>query len=166
MNCVVCGVPLSATGIHYANAWEASLRQHPCCSPACGQQFDPNLHWMPAAAPAALADELAREPIEHAKRRLRDGDDSGLVARDLLSAGVAPWMVRRALLSGAMTAVTSDRLTGSWNSFFGHLLGRSLLIGDPKRGVADPGAVLDGNATVDAWEQRFGTRMSTKPERR
>jgi hypothetical protein len=159
MRCVVCGKEVVAETAQYSDAWEASLRQHPCCSRECCGQFKPDVHWMPYAAPALLSDDEAAERMAFGTKRLRDGDGPGLVARDLLIAGVPSWMVRRALLGAAMAATKSDKLTRSWNAFGlagGLLSGLGVFVRDRNRGVADASVVLSGNETVDAWEAHFG----------
>ena len=165
MRCVVCGKEVPDGGPTYANAWEASLKLHPCCSPTCSSAFNPDVHWIPAMRPAELSEPAAAEVMERGKRRIRQGDAPNLVARDLLLAGLAPWMVRRALLGAAAAAVSSKRRTGGLNlfglfTFF--TFGRGHFVHDPSSGLTDPRAALDGAREVDAWEAHFGLPRSSE----
>lgn len=157
MSCVVCGGEVLEA--QYANAWEASLKQHPCCSRACCEAFDPDVHWFPVVLPEALDEEEAARRVELGKRRIRQGDAPRLVARDLLLAGVPPWMVRRSLLGAAADAVSSDRTTSRWNLWGAVttlLTGHGVLVGDRDRGLTNAGEALDGSSEIDAWERHFG----------
>ena len=119
------------------------------------------MHWLPVEAPALLDDDAAAKRMETGKLRIKQGDGPKFVARDLLLAGVPPWMVRRALLGAAASAVSSDKTTGSWNGLGGltrWLFGRSLLMYDANRGHTDATETLGGADEVDAWEQHFASR--------
>lgn len=158
MRCAVCLQPMSPEQARYANAWERSLKQHPCCSESCCGKFDANTHWYPLELPPALDDEAAGKLMEVGKSRIRKGDGPGFVARDLLLTGMPPWMVRRTLLGAAAAAVSSDGRTGGWNLLntltFG-ILGQGVFVHDRNRGLTDATDTLDGAAQVDAWEQHF-----------
>ena len=52
LRCVVCDRAIGPQGPQYANAWERTRKRLPCCSPACAQAFDPDVHWIPAVLPA------------------------------------------------------------------------------------------------------------------
>ena len=163
MLCVVCRKALDPAGARYANAWEASLKQHPCCSDACCGKFDVDVHWFPVALPAALADDAAARFMEVGKGRIRKGDAPALVTRDLLVAGVPPWMVRRALYGAVQAAATSDRQTKGWNlgAMLSTLfLGHGVFTHDSKRGLTSVRATLDGASEIDAWEEHFGLARS------
>lgn len=161
MHCVICGRPV--VDVQYANAWEASLKQHPCCSRECAAKFDPDVHWFPAEPPTPLDDAAASRLMERGETRLKQGDAPHIVARDQLLAGMPPWMVRRTLLGAAASAVASDKKTSGWNIFGARtlaVLGVGVFVGDRNRGLADAGQVLDGSSQVDAWEDHFGIARS------
>jgi hypothetical protein len=157
VKCAVCQGEIRDA--QYANAWESSLKLHACCSRECCARFDPDAHWFPNHPPTALDDVAAAAVMEQGKFRIQQGDSPRIVARDLLIAGLAPWMVRRSLLGAAAAAVASDRAT-SGGSLLGAisalLFGQGLLVGDRNRGMTDASEALDGSAQVDAWETHFG----------
>lgn len=159
VKCVVCGSSITAGREQYSNAWESSLAQHPCCREACCESFDPTVHWLPVRAPALVEEAEADRLIRSVQRRLSEGEQPGLVARDLLLAGVPPWRVRATLVGAAAKAKGSDRMTGSLNMFAwlqASLTGGFSLFGDPKRGKANVGKLLDANQDIEDWIDRFG----------
>jgi len=164
MRCVVCGSAVEGDRALYANAWEASLKQHPCCSSTCSGRFKSDIHWMPAAIPKPLSDTAAADFMEVGKRRIRQGDSPKVVARDLLLSGVPPWMTRRALLGAAQAAASSDKVTRGWNlngalTFISGGIG--VFLHDRKRGLTNVAETLDGGAQVDVWEDHFGLPRSS-----
>src|SRR5258706_15631270 len=63
-NCVVCSAPIEAGAAVYSNLWEESLKQHPCCSKKCAQDFKVTVHWMPFDPPAVLVGRHAEACFE------------------------------------------------------------------------------------------------------
>jgi hypothetical protein len=119
---------------------------------------------LPSKAPALLSDDDASKRVVHGKDRLKIGESPRIVARDLLLAGVPPWMVRRALFGVAATVASSDKSTKRWN-VFGFLswmfLGAGVFVGDRRRGLADPSEVVGGTDEIDRWEENFGVQTSS-----
>lgn len=146
--CVVCGARAEAA--HWANAWERSLGVHPCCSDACAKQFDPDRHWMPSLAPRPLDDAQASDAVARGKARMAKGDDAGPVARDLLMAGVPPWMVRNAVIAAGARARRSARELAMLPLL---TLGAFFAPRTTDHDATTGHAALDA---VAAWERRFG----------
>ncbi|MFK8001955.1 MAG: hypothetical protein AB8H86_20330 [Polyangiales bacterium] len=154
MLCVVCGGTLDETQTLYANSWESALGQRGCCSAACVSSFDADRYWM---ASNKLQSINAREQdrlLASAKVSLKNGDSGAVVARDLLLAGVSPYLTRNAV-AGASMAGASSRRTAGWLSAMS-FLGGSLWLSRDKRA----GGFGDANADISAWEARFGSADS------
>src|SRR5690349_15940271 len=97
-SCVVCGAALAdAAAARYANDWERVRKRYPCCGDACATAFDPDVHWLPAAAPAATDDAETERLGGVMRRRLADGDSPRVVTREMLLAGVAISAIRKQL---------------------------------------------------------------------
>ncbi len=152
MHCVVCGEARTL----YANAWESALGQRGCCSEVCVASFDADRHWNPSAKPAPITAREQDKLIASAKASLRNGDSGAVVARDLLLAGVSPYLTRNAV-AGAAMAGASSRRTAGWLSVMS-ALGGSLWLSRDKRN----GSFGDANADIAAWEIRFGSMDSAK----
>lgn len=161
--CIVCGVSFDGRE-HFANAWEASLGAHPCCSDRCARAFDPDTHWMPLAAPVELSDADAAPLVANAQRRLGGGEDPNLVARDLLLAGVVPWQVRR-IVGGAAIKASQARGSFALPNWLGALsvlaTGQGTFFGGTSDRVDVRKAAQSGRV-VDEWEARFGKAPRTE----
>jgi hypothetical protein len=151
MQCVVCGAALSSGQEHFSNAWEASLKQHACCSRECAGRFHPDVHWMPSRAPEALDEDETDRQLNLAKKRLKQGDGPGVLARELLLAGLEPWIIRNALHGAGMAARANERTARSLSLMT--FLGGSRWLSRDKR---DPAAIPDAMTDIEAWEARFG----------
>ena len=147
MLCVVCGQTVGAP--LFANAWEESLRLRACCSEACVDAFDPDVHWIPSVAPTLLDDDETDRTLDLGKARLRDGDDAGVVAKDLLIAGVESWIVRKALAGEGIAREQSKRTARAFSLM--NVLGGTIWLSRDRRR-----RVRTGFDVVDEWEQRFG----------
>jgi hypothetical protein len=148
--CVVCGTTVAIDAALYANAWERSLKQHPCCSESCTARFDAGVHWLPAVAPAVASDDEANRFLHAGKLRVRAGDGPGLVARDLLIAGVPPWMVRNMLVGEGVSAAkakSTGRLLSAMTGFAGLLWGST--------DVRDSRAIAGAHDVIEEWTARF-----------
>jgi hypothetical protein len=154
--CVVCGARLEVA--HWPNAWEKSVGVRPCCSDRCAKGFDADRHWMPSEAPALLSDDAASIAVASAKARMARGDDADPVARDLLLAGVPPWMVRNAVVAAGARASRGVRELAMLPIL---TLGRVFVSrsGDTKH---DPSSGGDALASIAAWEARFGAGEGEK----
>lgn len=139
----------------YPNSWESSLGQRACCSTACVGSFDADLHWIPSRKPPPIDAREQDKLIAAAKVRLRNGDIDGVVARDLLLAGVSPYLTRNAV-AGASMAGAASRRTAGWLSAMS-FLGGSLWLSRDKR----IGSFGDANADIAEWEERFGSAESS-----
>jgi len=149
MRCAVCGGSVDGEP-RYGNAWEKSLAIRACCGAECVAAFDVDVHWIPSDAPEPVSDDDSLRLVTGARQRLRDGESPSLVARDLLIAGVAPWVVRR-MLDAAGIAAAASRATAGQLSLMTLLGG----IGWVSRDRRDPRATVGAHADVDAWEQTF-----------
>lgn len=154
MLCVVCGLTLDAKRTLYANSWESALGQRGCCSDACVASFDADQHWMPSKKPAPIAASERDRLLTNARISLRNGDAGAVVARDLLLAGVSPYLTRNAVAGASMAGAASRRAAG-WLSAMS-FLGGSLWLSRDKR----TGSFGDANADIAAWEARFGSADS------
>jgi hypothetical protein len=156
MTCVVCGA--SVVEPHYANAWEKVRKLYPCCSSACSARFDPDTHWLPAAAPAPAAGPEAARLLGVARDRVRAGDKPTIVVRDLLLAGVGLPGVRKLLLDAEIAAKSTDRVVTQLNIIS---VIRALFRGPmrmrmhERRDRQDPEALRAAVADLDAWRARF-----------
>lgn len=160
--CIVCGVSFDGRE-HFANAWEASLGAHPCCSDRCAGAFDPDTHWMPLAAPVELSDPDAAPFVANAQRRLGGGEDPNLVARDLLLAGVVPWQVRRIVGGAAIKAsraAAPSRCPTGWARSLCSRQARAPFGSTSDR--VDVRKAAQSGSVVDEWEARFGKAPRTE----
>jgi hypothetical protein len=171
----VCGAQIAAGREVYTNLWEASLKQHPCCSRACAGKFHVDVHWIPPALPTPLEDPRSLERRrEAALSRLHRGETPASVVRDLLLAGVAPAGVREILqrvISDLECPPEDDAMRSSqritfWTGLFGLLVAAFSGIfyvagsgsGRQTASNADARAVTEAQRIVDAWERHFGSR--------
>lgn len=150
MLCVVCGETLDASRALYANSWESALGQRGCCSDVCVASFDADLHWIPSRKPPPIDADAQDKLLASAKVSLRNGDTGAVVARDLLLAGVSPYLTRNAVAGASMAGAASRRTAGLLSAF--SVLGGSLWLSRDKR----TGSFGDTNADIAEWEKRFG----------
>ncbi|MFT5357916.1 MAG: hypothetical protein ACI9KE_005153 [Polyangiales bacterium] len=151
MLCVVCGEGLSPKRTLYANSWESALGQRGCCSDICVASFDADRHWIPSRKPPPIDAGEQDKLLASAKVSLRNGDAGAVVARDLLLAGVSPYLTRNAV-AGASMAGAASRRTAGWLSALS-FLGGGLWLSRDKR----TGSFGDANAIIAEWEERFGS---------
>lgn len=85
--CVVCGAVIGDTAV-FPNAWEATVKQRVCCSAACKDRFDLDVHWLPSRLPPPASPMDEGRLTSEAQRRLARGDAPVPIARELLCAGV------------------------------------------------------------------------------
>jgi hypothetical protein len=154
MHCVVCERPIQEP--QYANPFEKIRRLYPCCSAACAQRFDPDVHWLPANAPARLETGDQQRMLRLLEERLAQGDRPTIVVRDMLIAGCAPDRLRF-LLAKASTESTQHHAAAQRKTFLGMIGG--LFTGKYRfaesRDKRDPKLVDAAVASIDAWEQRY-----------
>lgn len=84
--CVVCRETTSIDAGFFPNMWEATVKQRVCCSKACVETFNADIHWIPSTLPLPTEKESAL--IAEASRRVAKGDSLPPLVRELLSAGV------------------------------------------------------------------------------
>lgn len=154
MACVVCNLPLSET--HFANSWEKARKLYPCCSAACAQSFDPDIHWLPSAHPECVDHHDEARLVGAARERLRAGDRPSIVVRDLLIAGVGPDGVRKVLRTAGASAdadaKTARRLNVvAWVSLL--LGGRAWWFVGSER--MDPKLIRAAEADIERWTRHF-----------
>ncbi len=151
---MVCGGAIEAP--RFANAWEKSRGAFPCCSEACATRFDPDVHWLPARAPAPLDDAEARRLISIASRRLARGDLPRVVVREMLLAGVPVAPLRGALIEGRAATAAAERSARRWSiaGFVFAAFGASLRLAE-SRDPRDLAALDEGAAQLDRWQARF-----------
>ena len=149
--CVVCSGPVTTPV--WPNAWERAEGRRPCCSENCRSAFHPDRHWMPSEKPAELGEEAVDTMIYAAKARMKQGDEASPVARDLLIAGVPPWMVRNAVVDAGGRARRAQALGAAslWMTFGGWIAGSTRERHDPSKG-------RDALEDVAQWIARFGER--------
>lgn len=149
--CVVCG-ELVVRPV-WPNEWERIQRTRALCSVACGRVYDADRHWLPSRAPASVSEDEASRLIAAARDRMRAGTDARPVARELLAAGVPPWMVKNVVVSAAARARTYERWAGAMAVFtLGHW--RAAASGERH----DPGSGGDALADVETWLVRFAAK--------
>jgi len=106
---------------------------------------------MPSQAPTPLDEDETARLLERAKSRLRQGDSPAVMARELLLAGMEPWIIRNALHGAGMAAAANQR-TARALSLMTSLGGLRWLSRDKR----DPRAIPNAQADIEAWEARFG----------
>jgi len=137
VTCVVCGSPIAGEPC-FANSYERIRGLYACCSSACSARFDPDRHWIPAAAPKPLDDrELAR--LSRVLRdRLANGDRPVVVVREMLVAGVSPQRVRLALADDHRPRASPYKLLGVFAI-------------PRRRAKRDPRAIAAAIAAIAEW---------------
>lgn len=168
--CVVCGAACASE--HYASTWERTRRRYPCCSPACAQRFDPDVHWIPARFPGPADDEEVGRLLGVGRRRLADGDRPLLVTRELLLAGLPPGRVRGLIieLGGRADRERQAARRGAVAAALVSVL--SLLVGllvfwrarsSSASRLAAPGEADAAYAAIEAWCQAIGAPAGEPP---
>ncbi len=157
MRCVVCDGDISEA--QYANPYEKIRKLYPCCSAACAQTFDPDVHWMPAALPKPLDDADSVRMMRVLEERLAAGDSPIVVVRDILIAGIPPSRIR-ATLARASTESAASHAAAEKRTFLGVIGGLftgrySFAHSTDKR---DPKLLDAAVKSVDTWEQRYGSQ--------
>jgi hypothetical protein len=150
--CVVCEAPIVDGAAQYANAWERTRKRYPCCSPACAQAFDPDLHWLPAVLPEPAGHDEGRRLLGVLRARLQQGDQARVVVREMLLAGVAPEAIRGAVVAamGSAEAATDEaRQLGVFN-VLSTLVGGGWLV--RRKPPADLDELRLGIVDLDAWQ--------------
>ena len=157
MHCVVCDANVETAKVTYANAWERAIGVHPCCSDACAQRFDVDIHWLPSFAPTRASDQEVRRLLGIARGRLVRGDHARMIVRDLLLAGVSPERVRDVIVVMGVRGAAAQReatgMTIALSAF--SLLAGYLTFWKPTKGAEIVGAV-DAHTDIEAWTKRFG----------
>jgi hypothetical protein len=153
MRCVVCEQPVDTVDALYANAWEKSRKRYPCCTPACAASFDPDVHWLPAVAPAPASEADRARLLIVFRDRLAGGDCASVVLREMLLAGVPPEPLRGLLIRAIGQAEASrrdQRVLTAISALGGLLSGRWRLYraGDRR----DPEDLRSSLADLEAWE--------------
>jgi hypothetical protein len=156
--CVVCESDISFGEELFANDWEQSRRRFPCCSPTCRASFNQEQHWMPGEEPRAATADDERRLVTVARRRLLDGDQSTVVAQELLVAGVPPHVLR-ALLDGALIGAAQSEKQNREGWWMLLLVG----IGVFKREKRDTSLVERAYAAIEQWRLR-GKRWTQNRE--
>jgi len=152
--CVVCGAPVVEA--QFANAWERTRKVMECCSTACAERFDPDVHWMPSVPPVPDASER-RVLLQRTVVRINGGDDPSVVVREMLVAGVPPLELSRILGEAARAAEVHDKVVikrGVARAFFGALVGRWQVTENADR--RDPDLLRAADADITAWLSRWG----------
>jgi hypothetical protein len=153
--CVVCGAAIEGEGL-YANTWERGRRRYPCCSAGCCEAFNPDIHWLPAAAPEPAADEEQRRLLEVARGRLEAGDNPSVITRELLLAGVATSALTK-VLGHACAASSSAQRDARLLTGFGLLTGLvSGVFRAPTSRNRKPVSLDEALEDIEAWKQRWG----------
>lgn len=154
MTCVVCRGPIGEP--YYANAWEKVRKLSPCCSEACAAAFDPDVHWLPAAAPALVTGTEEARLAKVARDRLTTGDSPSVVVREMLNAGMAALAIRKLLRDASLYTVDIEKNVRRLNliALIGGLFGGRVRRYQRAKG-ADPAQLRAAEADVDAWIERF-----------
>lgn len=154
MACVVCGGAVGEPV--FANAWEKSRKVSACCSTACAQTFDPDVHWIPSTRPAPVDTMEEARLIRIHRERLRKGDQPDVVTRELLLAGVAPTAIRKLLTSTELGGESTDvakLVPIRQPSLFGSLFFRAAKAAAPDDNL---GVRLEtAKADLDRWTKHF-----------
>lgn len=153
LRCVVCDGAVNGEPV-YADAWERSRKRSPCCTPACADRFDPDVHWIPATLPAPAAGDERVRLRTLARQRLAALDLPRPVVRELLLAGLAP-DVLRPLVAESRAASAAARGHNRMNLLRWLLRGRIRQEHPDHR--ADR-AYVDADADLDQWEAVVATR--------
>jgi hypothetical protein len=152
--CVVCGAPVVEA--HYANAWEKTRKVMACHSAECASRFDPDVHWMPSAAPTADAAEQ-RKLLQVTVGRINSGNAPSVVVREMLVAGVSPLELRRILIEASRAADASEATAikrGVVSAVLGLFRGR--WTATENRDPRDPARLRAADADITAWQARWG----------
>lgn len=154
LRCVVCRAAIDRfEDIVYANAWEATLGERPCCSEECKAAFRADVHWLPAERPFASSEEAAKL-VRLAVERMRRGDDPVVVVRELLCAGVPASSARHAL---RMLDVVAAQARPGWLArLLTPRIVQALAPAAPDR-VEVAEAHARAEAVIVEWERRFGS---------
>lgn len=162
MSCVVCERPIAAGDEHYANTWEKSRKRYTCCSEACAQKFNPDIHWIPQVFPPPADEAEQTRLLGVSRARLYQGDLATVIVHEMLLAGVSPEALRRVLLSGyiasgkaegdarrsTLLGIVGGLFTG-WYTFF------------KRADKRDMKSIKLALADLDRWEAR---RAATAPQ--
>ena len=154
-SCVVCGKPMAPGAERYANMWEASLKNHPCCSEACADAYSQDEHWLPGSYPEPIEIDEEERLLEVAGERLRSGDQPRVIVRELLLAGLSALALRK-LVNQASVATKRDEATARHVGVIGGLVG--LLTGDFSlfvREEKEPDPFEAALEDLGRWEERF-----------
>ena len=166
LKCVVCGSPIETGEERYADAWEASRKKFPCCSPDCAGAFDSDEHWVPAIMPAPASDEEQQRLLAVVRRRLRDGDSPRVVIREMLQAGVSAASLRKAIISAQIGAAESRK--SARRSQVGGILG-GLLTGTftffKSGDKRDPDSLEAVHADLERWEALLADESRARSSR-
>jgi hypothetical protein len=165
MVCVVCERDIGFGDELYANDWERTRRQYPCCNAACAAAFNDDIHWMPGEQPRGASTDEEQRLASVARRRLLDGDVPTVVARELLVAGMPAPGLRRLLDEAALGAARGeqedrrqDRRQG-WSLLLGWVswlfLGFGVFRHRPReREKRDSKLVEQAYAAIEQWRLR------------
>jgi hypothetical protein len=159
VTCIVCGAAIAEGAELYANAWERTLKQSPCCSEPCCKQFNPDKHWIPMVAPALASEADELRLLEVFKQRVKNGDSPSVGLRELLKAGVRTPGLRKVLNEAAASATHLRKTAGELNMIgrvAGWLTGASFGVG--VRDKRDPVSLDQALNELDEWERRFPAR--------
>jgi hypothetical protein len=154
MTCVVCRGTIGEP--HYANAWEKVRKLSPCCSEACAASFDPDVHWLPATAPALVTGTEEARLAKVARDRLTAGDNPSVVVREMLNAGMAVLAVRKLVRDASLQTMEIEKDVKRLNlvALIGGLFGARGTRYQRVKG-ADPAKLHAAEADLDAWIARF-----------
>ena len=151
--CVVCGAPV--VDAHFANAWEKTRKVMACHSAECAKRFDPDVHWIPSAAPVADQAEQ-RRLLQRTIARINGGDKPSVVVREMLVAGVPPLELRRILIEASRAAGASETAAikrGVVQAILGVFRGRWSVTENADR--RDPVQLGAADGDITAWLARW-----------
>ena len=137
MTCVVCGRSIGGEPC-FANSYERIRGLYACCSSACTSRFDPDRHWIPAAAPQPLEDDELARLSRVLRERLANGDRPVVVVREMLVAGLPPQRVRLALADDRRPRAAPFKLLGVFAI-------------PRRRSKRDPRAIAAAVAAIGEW---------------
>lgn len=154
MSCVVCGQPIGEP--HYANAWEQARKAFPCCSTTCAERFDPDLHWLPAVAPAVITGEEEVRLVKVSRERVARGDHPSVVVREMLVAGLSVMALRKIVGDASLQATATEQTVSRLNvlGMISGLLGGRWRMHE-SRGP-DPAKLRSASEDLETWRARFG----------
>jgi hypothetical protein len=153
MRCVVCHAPVDEGDALYKNSWEAARKRFACCSQACREAFDPDLHWIPSRIPDEPSETETAKLLRVVRDRLRSGDAPAVVVREMLVAGI-PLPGLRKVVNEAMAIGLRAKEDASQFSLLGGLFGWIAINRDKRR----PSSFEAAFADIDQWEEHARAR--------